>query len=169
MVTLMRLWSICSSTFPWPKVVWIGFSHDSFCPLLWHQLLPWVMFFSVSVVMSCCVFLVSSVIFCPYLSFLSGVKGMTIVFGPNLQVPWVLSLASRVSCPSIYLCFLNVFGLGATREKRVGYRVPMAVSVRSLVALFISVFLSVVQVCLPRSPSLAVLWSSWLCFFVVFA
>ena len=111
-------------------------------------------------------------VFCYLLSllkFFSGVKGMTIVFGPNLQVPWVLSLASRVSCPSIYLCFLNVFGLGATREKRVGYRVPMAVSVRSLVALFISVFLSVVQVCLPRSPSLAVLWSSWLCFFVVFA
>ena len=28
------------------------------------------------------------------------------------------------------------------------------------------VFLSVVGVCLPRSPLLAVLWSSWLCFFV---
>ena len=41
----------------------------------------------------------------------------------------------------------------------------MAVSVRSLVSLFISVFLSVVRVCLPRSPLLAVLWSSWLCFF----
>ena len=27
------------------------------------------------------------------------------------------------------------------------------------------VFLSVVGVCLPRSPLLAVLWSSWLCFF----
>ena len=73
-VTLMRLWSICSSTVSWLKVVWIGFSHYSFCSLLWHQLLPCVMFFSVSVVMSCCVFLVSSVIFCPYLSFLSGVK-----------------------------------------------------------------------------------------------
>ena len=33
-VTLMRLWSICSSTVPWPKVVWIGFSHDFFSPLL---------------------------------------------------------------------------------------------------------------------------------------
>ena len=79
-VTLMRLWSICSSTVSWLKVVWIGFSHYSFCSLLWHQLLPCVMFFSVSVVMSCCVFLVSSVIFCPYLSFLSGVKVMTIQF-----------------------------------------------------------------------------------------
>ena len=88
-VTLMRLWSICSSTVPWPKVVWVGFSHYSFCYLLWYQLLPCVMFFSASVVMSCCVFLESSVIFCPYLSFLSGVKGMNIVFGPNLQVPWV--------------------------------------------------------------------------------
>ena len=88
-VTLVRLWSICSSTVPWPKVVWVGFSHYSFCYLLWYQLLPCVMFFSASVVMSCCVFLESSVIFCPYLSFLSGVKGMNIVFGPNLQVPWV--------------------------------------------------------------------------------
>ena len=87
--TLMRLWSICSSTVPWPKVVWIGFSHYSFCSLLWHQLLPCVMFFSVSVVMSCCVFFLSSVIFCPYLSFLSDVKGVNIVFGPKLQVPWV--------------------------------------------------------------------------------
>ena len=68
-VTLMRLWSICSSIVPWPKLVWIGFSHYSFCSQLWHQLLPCVMFFSVSVVMSCCVFLVSSVIFCLYLSF----------------------------------------------------------------------------------------------------
>ena len=168
MVTLMRLWSICSSAFPWPKVVWIGFSHYSFCPLLWHQLLPCVMFFSVSVVMSCCVFLVSSVIFCPYLNFFSGVKGVTIVFGPNLQVPWVLSLALRVSCPSIYLCFLNVFGLGADAIFSNDKEEPMAVSVRSLVALFISVFLNVVRVCLPRSPSLPVLWSSWLCFFCCF-
>ena len=30
------------------------------------------------------------------------------------------------------------------------------------------VFLSVVGVCLPRSPLLAVLWSSWLCFFFCF-
>ena len=30
------------------------------------------------------------------------------------------------------------------------------------------VFLSVVGVCLPRSPLLAVLWSSWLCFFFFF-
>ena len=30
------------------------------------------------------------------------------------------------------------------------------------------VFLSVVGVCLPRSPLLAVLWSSWLCFFLFF-
>ena len=45
---------------------------------------------------------VSAVIFCPYLSFLSGFRGMTIVFGPSLQVPYrVLSLGSRVSCPSI--------------------------------------------------------------------
>ena len=48
-VTLMRLWSICSSIVPWPKLVWIGFSHYSFCSQLWHQLLPCVMFFSVSV------------------------------------------------------------------------------------------------------------------------
>ena len=33
-VSLMRLWRIFSSTVPWPKVVWIGFSHYSFCPLL---------------------------------------------------------------------------------------------------------------------------------------
>ena len=165
MVTLMRLWSIFSSTVPWSKVVWIGFSHYSFCLLLRHQLLLCVMFFLVSVVMSCCVFLVSSVIFCPYLSFLSGVKGMTIVFGPNLQVPWVLSLVSRVACPSIYLCFLNVFGLGAGAVFSNDNGEPMAVSVRSLVPLFISVFLSVVRVCLPRSPLLAVLWSSWLFFF----
>ena len=144
----------------------IGFSHYSFCPLLWHQLLPCVVFFSVSVVMSCCVFLVSSVIFCPYLSFLSGVKGMTIVFGPNLQVPYrVLSLASRVACPSIYLCLLNAFGLGASAVFSNDNGEPMAVSVRSLVTLFISVFLSVVRLCLPQSPLLAVLWSSWLCFF----
>ena len=45
---------------------------------------------------------VSAVIFCPYLSFLSGFRGMTIVFGPSLQVPYrVLSLGSRVACPSI--------------------------------------------------------------------
>ena len=31
------------------------------------------------------------------------------------------------------------------------------------------VFLSVVGVCLPRSPLLAVLWSSWLCSFFFFA
>ena len=160
-VVTLRLWSICSSTFPWPKVVWIGFSHDSFCPLLWHQLLPWVMFFSVSVVMSCCVFLVSSVIFCPYLSFLSGVKGMTIVFGPNLQVPWALSLVSRVACPSIYLCFSNVFGLGVGAVFSNSNGKPMTVSVRSLVTLFISVFLSVVRVCLPRSPLLALLCSEF--------
>ena len=30
------------------------------------------------------------------------------------------------------------------------------------------VLLSVVGVCLPRSPLLAVLWSSWLCFFFFF-
>ena len=161
-VTLMRLWSICSSTVSWLKVVWIGFNHYSFCSLLWHQLLPCVMFFSVSVVMSCCVFLVSSVIFCPYLSFLSGVKGMTIVFGPNLQVPWVLSIVSRVGSPSIYLCFLNVFVLGAGAAFSNAIGKPVAVSVRSLVSLFISVFLSVVRVCLPRSPLLAVMWSSWL-------
>ena len=41
----------------------------------------------------------------------------------------------------------------------------MAVSVRSLVSLFISVFLSVVPVCLSRSPLMAVLWSPWLCLF----
>ena len=40
----------------------------------------------------------------------------------------------------------------------------MAVSVRSLVSLFISVFLSVVRVCLSRSPLMALLWSSWLRF-----
>ena len=46
----------------------------------------------------------------------------------------------------------------------------MAVSVRSLVTIFISVFLSVVRVCLPRWPFLDVLWSSWLffLFFVLF-
>ena len=111
-------------------------------------------------------FLVSSVNFCPYLSFLSGVKGMTIVFGPNLQVPYrVLSLASRVACPSIYLCLLNVLALGGGAVFCNDNGEPMAVSVRSLASLFISVFLSVVRVCLPRSPLLAVLWSSWLCFF----
>ena len=110
-------------------------------------------------------FLVSSVIFCPYLSFLSGVKGMTIVFGPNLQVPWVLSLVLRVACPSIYLSFLNVFGVGASVVSSNANGESMAVSVWSLVTLFISVFLSVVRVCLPRSPLLAVLWSSWLCYF----
>ena len=55
-------------------------------------------------------------VFCYLLSLLknlSGVKGMTIVLGPNLQVLWVLSLVSRVACPSIYLCSLNAFGLGA--------------------------------------------------------
>ena len=150
-VSLMRLWRICSSSVPWPKVVWIGSSHYSFCPLLWHQLLPCAMFFSFSLVMSCCVFLVSSVNFCPYLSFLSGVKGMTIVFGPNLQVPYrVLSLASRVACPSIYLCLLNAFGLGASAVFSNDNGEPMAVSVRSLVTLFISVFLSVVRVSIPR-------------------
>ena len=150
MVTLMRLWNIYSPTVPWPKVVWIGFSYYSFCPLLWHQLLPCVMFFSVSVLMSFCVFLVSSVIFCPYLSFLSGVKGMAIVFGPNLQVPWVLSLVSRVACPSIYLGVLNVLGASAAFFNANGEQ--MAISVRSLVTVFISVFLSVFRVCLPRSP-----------------
>ena len=139
-VTVMRLWSICSSTVPSTKVGWIGFSHYSFCP---HQLLLCVMFFSISVVMSCCVFLVSPVIFCPYSSFLSGVKGMTIVFGLNLQVLWVLSLVSRVACPSIYLCFLNVFGLGACAVFSNANGEPMVVSVRSLVALFISVDSSV--------------------------
>ena len=161
-VTLIRLWSICSSTVPWPKV-WIRFSHYSFCPLLWHQLLPCVMLFSVSVAMSCCVFLVSSVIFCPYLSFLSGVKGKTIVLGP-----WVLSLVSRVACPSTYLSFLNVFILGAVAGFSNTNGVPMAVSVR----LFISVFLSVVRVCLPRSPLLAVLCSEFfaeVCVFLLFS
>ena len=43
----------------------------------------------------------------------------------------------------------------------------MAVSVRSLATLFISVLLNVVRVCLPRSPLLAVLWSSWLFFFLL--
>ena len=148
-VVTLRLWSICSSTFPWPKVVWIGFSHYSFSPLLWHQLLPCVMFFSVSVVMSCCVFLVSSIAFCPYSSFLSAVKGMTIVFGP------------RVACPSIYLCFSNVFGLGVGAVFSNSNGKPMTVSVRSLVTLFISVFLSVVRVCLPRSPLLALLCSEF--------
>ena len=157
MISLMRLWRICSSTVPWPKVVWIGFSHCSFCPLLWHQLFPCVMLFSVSLVMSCCVFLASSVIFCPYLSFFSGVKEMTTVFGPNLQVLYrVLSLASRVACLSIYL------GAGAIFSNDKGE--PMAVSVRSLVTLFISVLLNVVRGCLHRSPLLAVLWSSWLFF-----
>ena len=166
MVSLMRRWRICSSTVPWPKVVWIGFSHYSFCPFLWHQLLPCVMFFSVSLVMNCCVFLVSSVIFCPYLSFFFWCQSNDYPFGPNLQVPYrVLSLALRVACPSIYLCLLNVFGLGAGAVFCNDKGEPMAVSVRSLVSLFISVFLSVVRVCLSRSPLMAVLWSSWLCFF----
>ena len=138
----MRLWSTCSSTVLWLKVVSIGFNHFFFCPLLWHQLLPCVMSFLVSVVMSCCVFLVSSVIFCPYLSFLSGVKGMTIVFGPNLQVPWVLLLVSRVACLSIYLCFLSDFDLGAGAVFSSANGVQMAVLVRLLVTLFIFVFLS---------------------------
>ena len=44
-------------------------------------------------------FLVSSVIFCPYLSFLSGVKGMTIVFGPNLEraMGLIASIKGRLS------------------------------------------------------------------------
>ena len=87
-------------------------------------------------------FLVSSVIFCPYLSFLSGVKGMTIVFGPNLQVPWVLLLVSRVACLSIYLCFLSDFDLGAGAVFSSANGVQMAVLVRLLVTLFIFVFLS---------------------------
>ena len=80
-------------------------------------------------------------------------------------MPWVLSLVLRVACPSIYLSFLNVFGLGASVVSSNANRESMAVSVWSLVTLFISVFLSVVRVCLPRSPLLAVLWSSWLCYF----
>ena len=93
---------------------------------------------------------------------------MTIVFGPNLQVPYrVLSIASRVACPSIYLCL--IIKRFRSRSERADFcndnGEPMAVSLRSLVTLFISVFLSVVRVCLPRSPLLAVLWSSWLCFF----
>ena len=133
-------------------------------------------------------FLVSPVIFCPYLSFFSGVKGMTIVFGLNLQVLWVLSLVSRVACPSIYLCFLNVFGLGACAVFSNANGEPMVLSVRSLVTLFISVDSSVsssvafvgctvfflvlffffcLSVCVfplfapPRSPSLAVLRFCW--------
>ena len=76
------------------------------------------------------------------LSFFSGVKGMTIVFGPNLHVPWVLLLVSRVTCLSIYLCFLSVFGLGTGAVFSKANGEPMAVLVRSLVTLFISVFLS---------------------------
>ena len=48
------------------------------------------------------------------------------------MVPWVLSLVSRVSCPSIYLCFLNVFGLGAGAVFPNTNGEPMAVSVRLL-------------------------------------
>ena len=67
---------------------------------------------------------------------------MTIVFGPNLHVPWVLLLVSRVTCLSIYLCFLSVFGLGTGAVFSKANGEPMAVLVRSLVTLFISVFLS---------------------------
>ena len=100
-------------------------------------------------------------VFCYLLSllkFLARVKGMTIVFGPNLQVPWALSLVSRVACPSIYLCFLNVFCLGPGAVSSNANGEQMAESVRSLVTLFISFFLSVVRVCFPRSALLAVLW-----------
>ena len=88
---------------------------------------------------------------------------MTVVFGPNLKVLRVLSLVSRVACPSIDLvCFLNVFGLGAGAFFSNANGKPMTVWVRSLVTLFISVFLSVVRVCLLRSPLLAVLYMVFL-------
>ena len=45
------------------------------------------------------------------------------------------------------------------------FKPSRAVSVRSLVTLFISVLHNVIRVCLPRSPLLAVLWCSWLFFF----
>ena len=119
-------------------------------------------------------------VFCYLLSLLKFFvwcqRGMNIVFGPNLQVPWVWSLATRVACPSISPCFLNVFGLGGGAVFSNAIGELMAVSVRSLVTLFISVFLNVVRVCLPRSPLLAVLWSLWLwvfclsvCVFPLFA
>ena len=91
---------------------------------------------------------------------------MTIVFGLNLQV--VLSLVSRIACPSIYLCFLDVFGL---RRRHRFFKRQWGTNGRIgkvLVTIFISVFLSVVRVCLPRSPLLAVLWSSSVCFFFSF-
>ena len=71
---------------------------------------------------------------------------MTIVFGPNLQVPWVLLLVSRVACLSIYLCFLSDFDLDAGAVFSSANRVQMAVLARSLVTLFIFVFLSVSSV-----------------------
>ena len=67
---------------------------------------------------------------------------MTIVFGPNLQVPWVLLLVSRVACLSIYLCFLSDFDLGAGAVFSSANGVQMAALVRSLVTLFIFFFLS---------------------------
>ena len=83
---------------------------------------------------------VSSAIFCPYLRFLFGAKGMTIVFGPNLQVLWVLSLVLRVVCPSTYLCFSSVFSLGAGTFSSSANGEPMVTLERSSVAPFIFVF-----------------------------
>ena len=55
--------------FPWLRVVWIGSSPYSSGPLLWHQLLMYVMFSSVSVLMNFCVFRSSFVTFCLCKSF----------------------------------------------------------------------------------------------------
>ena len=84
---------------------------------------------------------------------------------PPSAVGLIASIKGRLS---FYLpLLLNVFGLGAGAVFSNDNGELMAVSVRSLVPLFISVFLSVVRVCLPRSPLLAVLWSSWLFFFLL--
>ena len=59
-----------------------------------------------------------------------------------------------LTCKSCYQLFLSL-------NPEQPHCVPIAVSVRSLVTIFISVFLSVVRVCLPRSPLLAALCSEF--------
>ena len=80
-------------------------------------------------------------------------------FKPPSALGFIASIKGRLS---FYLpLLLNVFGLGTGAFFSNANGEHMAVSVRSLVTLFISVFLSVVRVCLPRSPLLAVLCSEF--------
>ena len=110
----------------------------------WHRLLLCVTCCSILVVTSCCVCPVSSAIFFPCLSFLFGAKEMTIVFGPSLQVLWVLSLVLRVVCPSTYPCFSSIFGLGAGAFSSSANGEPMVTLEKPSVAPFVFVFPSVV-------------------------